>query len=149
MLADLLGVAVADFLLLTQNYTVPYLVLEGNSGVVRRISDARKEKEDFLVLLDNQNLIPTLALLLTQDASDMEHFIVSALDKVAAGFDIKFANFREMMTQAEPAAQARFLLRAAAEADDSQKSRVCSLQIEFGKTLALTGLDTIRAPIPG
>lgn len=124
MLADILGIMVPDFLLLTQNYTIPYLVLEGRSGIIKKISEARRERDDKLVLMDNENLIPTLALLLTQEAPDLEQFIQSSLDKVVAGFSGNFRTFEELLRQAEPARQALLLLQAAAEADDSQKSRV-------------------------
>jgi serine/threonine-protein kinase ATR len=125
MLSDLLGMSVAEFLVLTQSYTVPLLILSQQVDVIKRISDARKDKQDFLIILENSNLVPTLVLLLQQSTPDMELFIMSNLGRVTPKFKEQHMDLSTLMKQAEPSSQARLLLQAAGEADDSKKSRVC------------------------
>lgn len=124
MLSDLLGMSVSEFLVLTQSYTVPLLILSKQVDVIKRISEARKDKQDFFVILENSNLVPTLVLLLQQSAPDMERFIMSNLERVTSRFREQRMDLSTLMKQAEPSSQARLLLQAAGEADDSKKSRV-------------------------
>src|ERR1700712_5960825 len=67
MMADLLAMSVTEFLVLTQTYTLPWLVYGSKTDVIRRISEARKDSEEWIVCMTESNLIPILALLLVQD----------------------------------------------------------------------------------
>lgn len=134
MLSDLLGMSVSDFLVLTQSYTVPLLILSKQVDVIRRISEARKDKRDFQVVLENSNLVPTMVLLLQQSTPDMERFIMSNLERVTSEFRQQHMDLSTLMKQAEPSSQARLLLQAAGEADDSKKSRVSNSLSSIAET---------------
>jgi serine/threonine-protein kinase ATR len=121
LMADLLGISVSEFLVLTQSYTLPWLVLWGAPDVIKRISQARKDEEPAIACLETSNLVAILPLLLTQNAPDTEVFVMSRLKAVSSRF--KDTEFTELI-RVEPASQAFNLLKAAGEADESKKSRV-------------------------
>lgn len=137
LMADLLGISVSEFLVLTQSYTLPWLVLVKNTDVIKRISDARKDGNDWIACMEASNLVPILALLLQQNVSDMENFIMSLLKCVSQRF--KQLDLTDLM-RVEPSSQAFYLLKAAGEADDSKKSRVY-----FLSKLGLSFLTTPRS----
>ena len=120
-MADLLGISVSDFLVLTQSQTLPYLVLNKNIEVIRRISQARGDKHNFSVCAESSNSVAILALLLQQNVPDMESFVMSLLRNVSDTF--KSEDLTDRM-RIEPSSTAFHLLVAAAEADESKKSRV-------------------------
>ncbi|KAK9480237.1 hypothetical protein V1514DRAFT_359878 [Lipomyces japonicus] len=62
-LSDVLEVSVDDFLIRTQEYTVPYLVLQKKSIIIRHLAEITG-KEVYQILTDN--IIPILAIFLTQ-----------------------------------------------------------------------------------
>ncbi|OWP07483.1 protein kinase rad [Marssonina coronariae] len=128
LLADLLGISVAQFLVLTQSYTLPFLVLNGKVDVIKRISEARNDADNFSVCMDPSNLPPILALLLVQNVPDLDSFVMGLLRRVSN------EEFKDLdlgsMTRIEPMHQALYLLKAAGQADESKKSRIrCALQI--------------------
>ncbi|KAK6580379.1 hypothetical protein PZA11_007401 [Diplocarpon coronariae] len=122
LLADLLGISVAQFLVLTQSYTLPFLVLNGKVDVIKRISEARNDADNFSVCMDPSNLPPILALLLVQNVPDLDSFVMGLLRRVSN------EEFKDLdlgsMTRIEPMHQALYLLKAAGQADESKKSRV-------------------------
>ncbi len=122
LMADLLGISVSEFLVLTQSYTLPWLVLGKNTDVIKRISEARKDGNDWIACMEASNLVPILALLLQQNVPDMENFIMSLLKGVSQRF--KQLDLTDLM-RVEPSSQAFYLLKAAGEADDNKKPRVC------------------------
>ena len=120
-MADLLDMSVEEFLIFTQSFSLPYLVLNKHYGVIKRISQARKDDEQWFVCFDTSNLVKILALLLQQNVTDMEDFVMSLL----IGFDHKFKeNDLTDFMKIEPSTTAYFLLLAAGEADEKVKSRV-------------------------
>jgi serine/threonine-protein kinase ATR len=121
-MADLLAISVSDFLVLTQSYSLPYLVLAKNIEVIRRISLARKDDHDFNACMEPTNLVHILALLLQQNVTDIEAFIMSLLKSVSPMF--KELDLTDLM-KIEPSYTAFHLLMAAGGADDTTKSRVC------------------------
>lgn len=123
LMADLLGMSVSEFLVLTQCHTVPWLILNKHIDVVGRISEARKDPEVFKICLDPLNLCPMLALLLVQNVTEPETYIMGLLRPVHPRF--KEIDLAELI-RCEPASTALCLLKAAGEADDSKKSRVCN-----------------------
>ncbi|PBP17844.1 phosphatidylinositol 3 [Diplocarpon rosae] len=122
LLADLVGMSVAQFLVLTQSYTLPFLVLNGKVDVIKRISEARNDADNFSVCMDPSNLAPILALLLVQDVPDLDSFVMGLLRRVSNEEfkDLDLGN----MTKIEPMYQALYLLKAAGQADESKKSRI-------------------------
>ncbi|KAK0105320.1 serine/threonine-protein kinase M1 [Cadophora gregata f. sp. sojae] len=121
LMADLLGTSVADFLVLTQSYTLPFLVLNGKVDVIKRISEARQDPDNWAICLDPSNLAPILALLLVQDVPNLDSFVMSLFRRVSSDFkDHELVDLLKM----EPMYEALYLLKAVGEADESRKSRI-------------------------
>ncbi|KHJ35348.1 putative protein kinase rad3 [Erysiphe necator] len=121
MMADLLQINVNEFLLLTQSYTIPWLVMGKKIDVIRKISEARKDSEIGLACAESSNLVPTLSLLMIQGMPDTENYIMSHLRYASPRF--KNTDLNELM-RVEPASQALYLLKAAGEAHDDKKIRI-------------------------
>lgn len=119
--ADLLGISVSDFLILTQSSTLPFLVLTDNVEVINRISQARQGTETWLICQEAQNLNKILALLLQQNVPDVEASIMSHLRAVHPQFEEQ--DISDLM-RIEPTYTALHLLVAAGAADEGRKSRV-------------------------
>ena len=121
LMADLLEITVSDFLILTQAYTLPWLVLAKKTDVIQKIQQAREDPEEWMTITEASNLNPILALLLVQNVPDMEAFIMSLLKSAHPRF--KEIDLGDLI-RVEPASTALQLLKAAGEADESKKSRV-------------------------
>lgn len=122
LMADILGISVPEFLVLTQSNTLPYLVLSGQIEIITRIAHGREG--DAVYMLCWENLVPILALLLVQNVPDIETSTISLLRAVSQRF--KDADFTDLM-RIDPAVLALRLLKVAGQATDSMKSRVCIL----------------------
>jgi len=113
---------VQEFLVLTQSFTLPYLVSSQKIDVIDRIAQANRGKDEkWPICMETSNLMPILAFLLVHDVADMETFIISSLKATSSRF--KDADITELM-RTEPATIALILLKAAGDADESKKSRV-------------------------
>ena len=120
-MADLLGMSVSEFLVLTQSHTLPWLVLRKQAEVIKRIAEARRMPEESVMCTEPMNLCPILALLLVQNIPDLDSYIMATLKAASAGF--RGFDLSELI-RIEPASTALCLLKAAGEADDGKKSRV-------------------------
>jgi serine/threonine-protein kinase ATR len=120
-MADLLGMSVSEFLVLTQSHTLPWLVLRKQAEVIKRIAEARRMPEESVMCTEPMNLCSILALLLVQNIPDLDSYIMATLKAASAGF--KGFDLSELI-RIEPASTALCLLKAAGEADDGKKSRV-------------------------
>ncbi|KAH8588648.1 protein kinase-like protein rad3 [Bisporella sp. PMI_857] len=120
-MVDLLGMKVTEFLVLTQPYTLPYLVAYGKVDVIGRIAHVIKNDEKWAICMERSNLLPILAFLLVQDVEDMETFIMSSLRATSSSF--KDSDITELM-RAEPATIALILLKSFGDADESKRSRI-------------------------
>lgn len=121
LMADLLGKSVQGFLVMTQSFTLPYLVMSGKIDVISRISQASSRDENYVICMDPKNLIPILALLVVQNVADLERYISSLLiatSPVFKEFDVTY------LMRVEPSSLALHLLKAAGLADDYKKGRV-------------------------
>lgn len=127
LMADLLGMSVTEFLVLTQSHTLPYLVKAKNLAVISRIAEANN-KNNFNLLMDKDksNLDAVVALLLQQSVADMETYIMSLLR--LADPEFKNSDLQHFL-KIRAAEKALLLLEAAAEADDSKKSRVSYVEL--------------------
>ncbi|KAG9243553.1 protein kinase-like protein rad3 [Calycina marina] len=113
---------VQKFLVLTQSFTLPYLVYSQKIDVIRRIALANEGKDEkWPICYEPSNLMSILAFLLVHDVADMETFIMQSLRATSSTF--KDANIIELM-RAEPATIALILLKAAGDVDESKKSRI-------------------------
>ncbi|KAG9237915.1 protein kinase-like protein rad3 [Amylocarpus encephaloides] len=121
LMADLLRISVSEFLVLTQSHTLPWLVYLGKPDLIKRIAHARKDKQAWLACMETSNMVVILAFLLIQNVKDMENYVMSRLMAVSSQF--KGSDFTELM-RIDPGAQSFHLLKAAADADESKKSRV-------------------------
>ncbi|PFH56755.1 hypothetical protein XA68_16038 [Ophiocordyceps unilateralis] len=120
-IAELLQISVNELLLLIQSHALPWLVLDRQTDVIQKIAEARQEKEPWRPLMDSANLAATLALLLVQDADNMEHFTQSRLNDISPHFhSLTLLD----LFQAEPVLIALELLRSAAGADPARQQVV-------------------------
>ncbi|KAF8859864.1 protein kinase-like protein rad3 [Acephala macrosclerotiorum] len=120
LMADLLKISVTEFLILTQSYTLPYLIMTKKIDVISRIAEA-SNKNNFNLLMHKDNLVSVIALLLQQSVADMETYVLSLL-RLA---DVEFKNYDlNTLLRIGASEKALLLLKAAAEADDSKKSRI-------------------------
>jgi serine/threonine-protein kinase ATR len=122
LMADLLGMSVSEFLVLTQTHTLPWLVVTKQTAVLGRIAEARRKEGGVYVMCSEPvNWCPILALLLVQTVPDLEGYIMATLCAAAPEFnDFDLAD----LVRLEPASTALCLLKAIGEADESKKSRV-------------------------
>jgi serine/threonine-protein kinase ATR len=123
-MADLLGMSVSEFLVLTQSHTLPWLVLNNQAVVIKRIAEARREKEPSAMCVDPINWCPILALLLAQPVTDLEVYVMATLGGAASGF--KQFDLADII-RIESASTALCLLKTLVEADEDKKSRVSDL----------------------
>lgn len=135
-MADLFNMTVDEFLVFTQSFSLPYLVLNKDYEVIKRISRARSDSHKWFVCFDPSNLVKILALLLQQNVADIEQFIMALL----VGFDPKFKeNDLTDLMKIEPSTTAFYLLLAAGDADEKLKSRVCYITLSCLTVLHDTG----------
>ena len=87
-LADLLGVSVPEFLLMTQTYTIPYLIQTKRGDVLAKIALARGAdvRVQDLWLQPKENFAVVLATLLLQPSTDREQTAVEVLQTIVPGF---------------------------------------------------------------
>ncbi|KAH8661929.1 phosphatidylinositol 3 [Xylariales sp. PMI_506] len=137
LLAELLGLSIAEFLLLTQRHTLPWLVLTKKQEVIQKIAEVRGEKDSWRPCLDNDNLGPILALLLVQDVSDVESHSMSLLRHISPHFDGftlgEIISIEPLMTCLE-------LLKAIGDAEERLKPHIRkSLEIMISMYQAANG----------
>ena len=126
-LSDLLAVSVAEFLSMTQVYTVPFFVLTKKKDILQRIADA--SGQSIMVLCrEHNNLAAILSCILLRTSSDAEGLVMNLLNAVSPEFgNVDCAE----LLKSEPQATASELLRAAGESDELKRAKVyaphCSL----------------------
>ncbi|KAI1105988.1 phosphatidyl inositol 3-kinase [Jackrogersella minutella] len=122
LLAELLDMSVPELLLYIQKYALPWLVLTKKRDVIQKIADARNEKEIWQPCLDETNLGPILALLLTQDTSDIRQYCMSLLEHISPHLN-KSDGLLELL-RIEPIGTTLELLKAAGDAEEDRKPHV-------------------------
>jgi serine/threonine-protein kinase ATR len=123
LMADILGISVPEFLLLTQSSTLPHLVLSGQIDVIGRITQARGDDENLRTCMEPSNFASILALLIVQNIPDIEALTTSVLRAVSPLFKQQDMDFTDWM-RSDPAGLGLRLLRVAGQAPDNMKSRV-------------------------
>lgn len=123
LMADLMGISVANLLITTQRHTLPWLVLTKNKDVITRIAQARQDNNlSETIMKDSTNLGSIMALLLAQDVTNLEEFIMDLLRHLSPHFNtLDLIN----LLRSAPINIAVELLEKAGEEDDSKRSRVC------------------------
>ncbi|KAK4547636.1 hypothetical protein LTR36_000593 [Oleoguttula mirabilis] len=120
-LCDLLGTDINHFLVNTQRDTVPTLVLTKKSDILERIASARSTSIHELCLQPVANRAATLALLLSQPASDVEEAAVECLAEVAPSFrGVDLAIF----IRPDPISVACEMLKHSGDAPEQRKLRL-------------------------
>ena len=130
LLCDLLVIPVADFLVLTQTYTLPYLVLSKKQDVLQRIAQARGNNSTvWSMCMDNENKAAILAHLLVQPSTDIESSTMSTLCQIAPQFkEIDLAN----LVKTEPIMIAFKLLNVAGDENEATKAQVKDIALLLG-----------------
>ncbi|KAJ8069456.1 hypothetical protein OCU04_003110 [Sclerotinia nivalis] len=128
LMADLLEINVPEFLILTQAYTLPWLVLWRDGKTIKKIAQARNE-ETWRVCTDKPNVSHIMALLLVQDVRDIESHTMSVLNFVSPDFKERGLDFEYFLKMDLPGTFLH-LLKVAGHADDSKKSRI-RLALQF------------------
>ncbi|OTB07470.1 hypothetical protein M426DRAFT_8837 [Hypoxylon sp. CI-4A] len=124
LLAELLDISVADLLLYIQKYALPWLVLTKKRDVIVEIARARNENEAWQPCLDEANLGPILALLLTQDAPDIEQFCIDLIQHISP--HLQDGGLVSLL-QIEPIGTTLELLKIAGDAEESRKPHIRSV----------------------
>ena len=119
-LSDLLGMTVSEFLLFTQTYTIPYLVLTKKRDILQRVADSCNRSPKTLCM-EHSNLAAILACILLQDSDNMENMIMVLFAAVSPEFSK--IDYTELL-KAEQPLTASELLKAAGEDDDSKRKKV-------------------------
>lgn len=121
-ICDLLNIKVPDFLILTQTYTIPYLISAKKRQVLQRIADARSpEYSIWSLCTEPANMAATLAYLLLQPSTDVEHMVMASLYEASP----EFKDFNlEIAINSVPIPIACELLKVAGEEDEEKKTRV-------------------------
>ncbi|PQE07411.1 phosphatidylinositol 3 protein [Rutstroemia sp. NJR-2017a WRK4] len=122
LMADLLEMTVPDFLILTQAYTLPWLVLWGEVKIIKKIAQARNE-DPGRVCIDDANVFRIMALLLVQDVNDIESHTMSKLKCISPEFDKQGLTFAHLLKIGPPNTFLQLLI-VAGDADGSKKSRI-------------------------
>ena len=132
-MSDLLSIDVRAFLRLTQQFTVPYLVLTKRKEILQRIADARAPPYPSVASLcmDRGNMPNILAYLLLHTApNDWEITILSLLREVSPNFAsvdlVEIVRIESLLTVIE-------LLKAAGEAEDDKVDQVGSFSLHFSR----------------
>lgn len=122
LLAELLDMSVVELLLYIQKYALPWLVLTKKRDVIQKIAEARNEKEVWQPCLDEANLGPILALLLTQEAPDIQQFCMELLGHISPHLN-KSGGLLELL-RIEPIGTTLELLKASGDSEEDRKPHV-------------------------
>lgn len=122
LLAELLEMSTSELLLHIQSYALPWLVLTKKRDVIEKIAEARGEKEAWQPCLESGNLGPILALLLTQETSDVQQYSMDLLRNISSHLD-KSGGLVELL-RIEPIPTILELLKAAGDAEEDRKPHV-------------------------
>ncbi|GAB1729612.1 hypothetical protein NU195Hw_Modified_171t1 [Hortaea werneckii] len=132
-LCDILHTNINQFLVLTQRYTVPTLVLTKKKDLLQRIAAARSSSVKDLCLQPPTNRAATIALLLTQSTADVEEAAMECLSHVCPDFQGEDIS---VLIRPDPALVGCEMLKLAGDAPDERKSRLHHA-VKLFTTLAL------------
>lgn len=124
-MSDLLAMTVTDFLLFTQTYTVPYLVLTKKRDILQRIADSCNRSAKSLCM-DHNNWAAILACILLQDSSDIEGLIMGLFSAVTPEFGK--IHYTELLKAEQPLTAAEILKVASEEEPQKQKVRLTAIR---------------------
>ena len=84
---DLLGIAVQRFLVMTQSYTIPFLILTKRRDILQRIAAANGPDDSIMsICLEEEQLAAILASLLLNTSSEPDATIASLLSEASPEF---------------------------------------------------------------
>ncbi|KAL9109940.1 MAG: hypothetical protein Q9227_005463 [Pyrenula ochraceoflavens] len=121
-LCELLNMKVPSLLAMTQEHTLPYLVLTRKQEIIARIAVATGQSTTvYDVCTQKTNLACILALLLTQPSADPEETIMSTLMEIAPEFK---GQELSSWVKLEPILITCELLKAMADAGEGKASKI-------------------------
>ena len=86
LVAKMLHMSINEFMLYTQKHSLPWLFLSERVDVISKITAARGEENVSETFMDVQNYSPIMAMLLMQDAPDIERHVMRILCNTSANF---------------------------------------------------------------
>ncbi|KAI9757305.1 MAG: hypothetical protein M4579_003516 [Chaenotheca gracillima] len=143
VLSELLGISISEFLVLTQKFTLPYLVLSKKKEVIQRIAQARNDGSTVgSMCYEKANMASILALLFVQESTDIESTVMSLLSEASEEF--KSLDMIEL-ARSDPILIACELLKVAGEQDPGTRPKTISgIQLLAG----LAGRRTSQSRTP-
>ena len=121
-MCEVLNQDIASFLILTEKYTIPYLVLSKKHNVLQQIAKAHGPEGSVLSLLLTPGILTaTLAYLLLQPSSDVESMAMALLHEALQS--TQELDFLEMITS-DTIALTVELLKVAGEREGNTRIRV-------------------------
>ncbi|KAI1816156.1 phosphatidylinositol 3 [Poronia punctata] len=121
LLAEMQEMSVDQLLIHIQHHALPYLVLNKKKDVIQSITEVRNESDPWQTCLDKSNLGCILALLLTQEAADLDQNTMSLMRHISPHFD----DFTlDDLVRIEPLATTLNILKIAADANESRKPHI-------------------------
>ncbi len=119
-ISELLAMSVSEFLILTQVYTIPYLVLTKKGEILEEVAKACGRPIGALCM-DRNNMAAILACILLQSSEDMESVVMKLLTAVSSEFgELDWAN----LVWAEAVLTASELLKVASEDKKFKRPKV-------------------------
>lgn len=122
-ISDLLGMSVDEFLVLTQVYTVPYLVLTKKREILQKIAQACGQPIGLLCM-DHNNMAAILTCILLHPSDDMEFIYLKFL--VALSSEFKDVRWEDLLW-AQAVSIASELLKVASEGNSAKGRKVLEL----------------------
>lgn len=139
-LADLLGVPVNLFLLNTQHFTVPYLVLWKRSNALVRIAQARGEDASvWSVCMNKKNMNPIIALIIVERPENADAAIIECLGHAHRDF---LSQDPIDLVKSDPITLACEILKIAADREDAQRTKALQGFQELASMIERRGHST-------
>ncbi|KAF8469032.1 hypothetical protein BDZ91DRAFT_776018 [Kalaharituber pfeilii] len=117
LLSELCGLEVSEFLILTQSYTLPYLILFRKNEIIERITQAIGNTTVKEMCVTKSNMTAILAVLLTQDIDNAEMTAINLLQSVSPEFGkVSFAD----LVRSDPIPLAEELIKMAGDENETK-----------------------------
>ena len=129
--SELLGTSVAEFLNLTQVYTIPHLVMTKKMDILQRVADA-SNLDIWSLCIDRTNMAAIIAYIMLQPSQDIATLVMVSLRAADPGF--QSIDLTELL-KAEPVSLAVHLLKAAEDDDILKRPRVAPSFDDLGNQL--------------
>lgn len=117
LLCELCAIDLSEFLVLTQTFTLPYLILARKYDIIERIAQANGNMTVKALCVAKNNLTAILAVLLTQDIENPEETTIKLLQAVSPEFGkVSFGD----LVRSVPIPLAEELIKMAGEENEAK-----------------------------